>query len=94
MIKKLKRWWSRIEWPWTKVNGRVDDLSEQITTVEKALTKARVANFIQIVAYTKSMDLSWQPLPPISLENLQERIDELEKKVHEITYKLECHMSM
>ena len=63
-----------------KLQDRYYSLYDDIECIKAVLEKQRLANFIHIVNYSKDLKLSYErPPEPINLEELQTRIEELEK---------------
>lgn len=75
-----------ILWPWT-IKTKIEsleaenvELRDSIKRIEKVLIDKRIANFIRIVTYRQGMDLSYTQPKPISLEDLEKRINQIEKE--------------
>jgi len=63
-----------------KKSRQIESLQCRVKMIEKALTEARVANFIVIEDYVPGVKLDYIDVKkPISLEDLLTRIKELEK---------------
>jgi hypothetical protein len=66
---------------WLGCAADAERLRNRLDTLESALERRRVLNFVHTVKYTKDMDLRYAPrAAAISLEDLERRITELEGK--------------
>ena len=71
-------------WPWVRSRKLIDEnytcLKADIDVVKRELERKRVAKFLMIIDYYKDMDLEDKRPNPILLEDLEKRIEALEKK--------------
>ena len=75
LLKKIRFIWERVSWD---NNYRMLAINERIQVIEDILHDSRIANYLQIIDYTKGMNLEYEAEPTISLKDLQLRIEALE----------------
>lgn len=79
MWEKLQTFFSKIfSQGKARQDIEIELLRADIDTIRRILEQARVANFIKIITYEPGMDLMYRPPKPISLEDLERRIEKLE----------------
>lgn len=69
----------KIKWPWTANKERINIILHQLELIMQALIDARVANFIMVKNYRKGDKFTYEMPDTIKLENLLERIEQLER---------------
>jgi len=71
----------KIKWPWSRFELSIANLRWDIKIIKDALEEARVAKFVRVVDYKRGMKLNCDSPKMISLEDLEKRIEKLEKKI-------------
>lgn len=74
----------KINWPWVRNHKLIDEtqayFNDEIEMVKRELERKRIAKFLMVVDYVKGMSLYDDRPNPILLEDLEKRIEALEKK--------------